>query len=112
MRLALSALMLALLALVTACGADDETQPAEHGRPTVDEIALAIKDPDNAFHEPFAMLGKGAALDCVAEVLHDSDLSDDALRALLDEQTDFADNEPDHKAMSEVTDEMAGCITS
>jgi hypothetical protein len=112
MRPALAACVLALLPLATACGVVDDARPGEDGRPSVQAIAGAIKDPGNSFHQAFAMFGDDTALDCVAEALHDSDLSDDALRALVDDDTDFAYNKGDDKALGDVTDEMASCINA
>jgi hypothetical protein len=65
-----------LLAVLTACGGG--------GRPSTDDIAKALKDKGNPNGIALASAASDAAIDCIAKALHDSDLSDDALQALID----------------------------
>jgi hypothetical protein len=92
-----------LLAVLTACGGGG-------GRPSEDEIAKALKDKGNPIG---ASVPDAAAdvIDCIAKVLHDSDLSDDALQAIVDGDEDYGANSDDAKAMSELTPDMAKCAT-
>jgi hypothetical protein len=93
--------MFTLLAVLTACGGG--------GRPSEDEIADALKDNDT-----FGQLTNGASddvIDCIAKALHDSDLSDDALQALVDGDEDFEGDKDDTKAITDIQDDLAKCVT-
>ncbi len=89
------------LALLTACGGGD----AE--RPTVDEISTVFQSEDN-------MLGMGLEADqadCVAEAFHSSDVSDETLRALVDNDTDYEGSDEDAEALTSIsTDSVAECV--
>ncbi|WP_028652180.1 hypothetical protein [Nocardioides halotolerans] len=96
-----------LLAVLTACGGGD-------GRPSTDDIAKALKDKDNPAGAAFGTSGASdEILDCVAKALHDSDLSDDALNAIVDGDEKFDGDEDDTKAMSDpdFAADIAKCIT-
>ncbi len=91
-----------LLIVLTACGGG--------GRPSTDQIADALRDEDN----PASAMSTGAsdeAIDCIAEALHDSDLSDDALQALVDGDEDFDADSDDREAVEAVIDDIAKCVT-
>ena len=93
--------MFTLLAVLTACGGG--------GRPSEDEIADALKD-NNSFGD----LTNGASdeiIDCIAKALHESDLSDDALRALVDGDEDFTGDKDDTEAIADIQDDLTKCIT-
>lgn len=89
-----------VLTLATACGGDD-------GRPSVDELSKAFQDGDNA-------IGTGLEkkqADCVAEAFHDSDLSDEALQALAENDTDYKGDDDDADALKSVSSEsIAECM--
>jgi hypothetical protein len=96
---------LATLLLLTACGGGG-------GRPSVDDIASALKDKDN----PANLSDAGAsdeAIDCVAKAFHDSDLSDDALQALVDGDEDYEGSGDDKDVMEsgDLQGEITKCIT-
>ena len=75
--------MFTMLAVLTACGGGGD-------RPSEDDIAKALKDSDNPAGEAFGGAGIGdEIIDCIAKALHDSDLSDDVLQALVDGDEDF-----------------------
>lgn len=91
----------AVLALVaTGCGGDDG------GRPSVDEISDTIQNGD--------VLGSdldASVADCIAEAFHDSDLSDDALQAIVDEDEDYDASDEDQEALSSVsTSAVTDCV--
>jgi hypothetical protein len=94
-----------MLFVLSACGGGG-------GRPSTDEIAKALKDKDNPAGAAFGSSGAASdAIDCIAKVLHDSDLSDDALQALVDGDSNFEGNKDDEKAVADMTDDFAKCIT-
>ena len=89
-----------VLTLATACGGD--------GRPSVDEISDALQDSD--------LLG-GSELtddqvDCLAKAYHDSDLSDDALQALVDGDEDYKGSKEDTEDIGDVSEAAGKCATS
>jgi hypothetical protein len=89
-----------LLAVLTACGGG--------GRPSEDDISKALKD-NSSFGD---LSGAGdEAIDCIAKALHDSDLSDEALQAIVDGDEDYKGSSDDTKAATAMADDMAKCIT-
>ncbi|WP_244929038.1 hypothetical protein [Nocardioides sp. W7] len=105
-----------VLTLATACGGGDEggdgksseSKPESSGnRPSVDELSAAFLSGEN-------MLGPGLKedqADCVAEAFHDSDVSDEALQALVDKDEDFQGDEDDNQAMAAISQEwMKECM--
>ena len=94
-----------LLAVLTACGGGG-------GRPSEDDIAKALKDKGNPIG---ATIPDSAAaddvIDCFAKALHDSDLSDDALQAIVDGDDDYAADSDDAEAMAGLSEEMLKCAT-
>jgi len=88
--------------MLTGCGGDG-------GRPSVDEISDSIQDGDGVF-------GGGdvddKTADCLAKAFHDSDLSDDALQAIVDQDEDYEPSDDDEKAAESLSGEAMGeCIT-
>jgi len=98
------AALFTLMVVLTACGGGG-------GRPSTDDIAKALKDKGNPNGVAIASAASDDAIDCIAKVLHDSDLSDDALNALVDGDSDFEGNKDDAEAISGLTDDFAKCIT-
>ena len=99
-----------LLALLTACGGDGG------GRPSEDDIAKALKDKDNAIGAAIASTGGGEVtddiIDCIAKALHESDVSDDALQAIVDNDEDYKGSDKDAEALQDaMTTDLAKCIT-
>lgn len=82
------------------------------GRPSVDDISAALTSEDNPAGEQFASLPDDQ-VDCIAKVFHDSDLSDDALNALVDGDDEFDGSDGDEKAMTDMTssDDFVACVT-
>lgn len=94
-----------LLAVLTACGGGG-------GRPSQDDIAKALKDKGNPAGAAFqTTAASDDMIDCIAKVLHDSDLSDDALQALVDGDSDYAGDKDDAEAISGLADDMIKCAT-
>ena len=92
-----------LLAVLTACGGGG-------GRPSQDDIAKALKDSDNPA-SAMATAASDKQIDCIAKALHDSDLSDDALQALVDGDEDYKGDKDDSQAMLDVASEFQKCAT-
>jgi hypothetical protein len=92
-----------LLAVLTACGGG--------GRPSTDDIAKALKDKGNPAGAALSTGAADDAIDCIAKVLHDSDLSDDTLKALVDGDSDFSGNKDDAAAITKLAPEFAKCVT-
>ena len=75
-----------LLLGLSACGGGDS-------RPTAKEISAALQSDDAVIPVP------EAAADCVAKVFHDSDLSNETLQAMVDQDKDYKGSKDDEKAL-------------
>lgn len=79
------------------------------GRPSVDEISTVLSEGGDIGGENFAIPEEQA--DCVAKAFHESDLSDDALNAMVDKDEDYEPSDADEKALTEIsTDTVAACV--
>lgn len=87
-----------MLVFTAACGGG--------GRPSADDIADAIKD-DDSFNSDDAT---DEQVDCVAKAYADSDLSDEALQALVDGDEDYDASDEDEKAVESLTPKLSECI--
>ena len=99
--------LVALVALVfalAACGGGG-------GRPSTDDIAKALKDKGNPNGAAIASAASDKAIDCIAKVLHDSKLSDSALKALVDGKANYSGDKDDAQAISDVTGDIGKCVT-
>jgi hypothetical protein len=96
------AALLTLMVVLTACGGG--------GRPSTDDIAKALKDEGNPNGVVLASDASDEAINCIAEALEDSDLSDDALQALVDGDSGFEGDKDDAKAIAGLNDDFAKCI--
>ena len=90
-----------LVAALSACGGG--------GRPSTGEIEDALKSDDNAMGALTAGAGD-EVIKCVAEALHDSDLSDEALQAIVDNDEDASAEDGDDEALVAIQDDIAACI--
>lgn len=88
-----------MLVFTAACGGG--------GRPSADEIADAIKD-DDSFSSADAT---DEQVDCVAKAYHDSDLSDEALQALVDGDEDYDASKEDEKALESAAKGLGECLS-
>ena len=94
-----------LMAALAACGGSE--------RPTTDDVAKALKDKDNSVGQTFTSAFEGAddaTLECIAKVLYDSDISNDALQAIVDGDADYKGSSKDADAVQEASTNMAKCI--
>ena len=86
-----------------ACGGSD--------RPSQDEISEALASGDSALGS--AIPEEGA--DCFAKVIHESDLSNDAIQALVDGEDDFDASDEDKEAaeglQQDLIDECSDAMT-
>ena len=100
--------LVTLLAVLTACGGGG-------GRPSSDDIAKALKDKDNSFGAQFSTVAANAGddvIDCIAKALHDSDVSDDLLQALVDDDAKYKANSDDEKALTDAIADIGKCVTA
>lgn len=93
----------ALTLSLAACGGDG-------GRPSQAEIKDALTSEDSVSGVDMSDMDDAVA-DCMAEAFHDSDLSDEALRALVDGDEDYEGSEEDTEAMTDLSDEFMECAT-
>lgn len=101
-RLARPLAVAAALALfATGCGGDDGG-----GRPSVDEISETIQNGDIIGSDLDASVA-----DCIAEAFRASDLSDEALQAIVDEDEGYDPSDEDAEALSSIsTDAATECV--
>jgi hypothetical protein len=88
-----------LLVFTAACGGG--------GRPSVDEISEALRSDDSVFGTSL----EPEAADCLAEAFHESDISDDALQALVDRDEDYEASDDDEAAILDASDAATECVT-
>lgn len=103
-KLAVGFAATALLAL-SACGG---------GRPSVGDISDALQDNSNEVTSEFAAETDEETADCIAEVLHGSDLSDETLRAFVDGDEDYEpdDDDSEEAAFEAIQEDFFECITA
>lgn len=89
-----------VVTLATACGG---------GRPSVDEVSQGLED-NAAELLGGSMPTDSIDFDCMAEAFVDSDLSDDALQAIVDGDEDFDANDGDTEAASEAAQSATDCV--
>lgn len=94
----------ALAFTLSACGGGGG------GRPSTDQIADSLKGEDSALGS-VTTGASDAVIDCIAEELHDSDLSDEALQALVDNDDDYDGSDDDKKAVEDIQDDLVDCAT-
>lgn len=93
------------LLLTTACGGGGG------GRPSTDDIQKAISNGSNSvFGSAMASVPKDA-LGCIAKALHDSKLSDSALRAIVDGKKDYDPSSSDKTAVTGLTSDIMKCAS-
>jgi hypothetical protein len=92
---------LALAATLTGC--------LLGGRPSEDELADALRDPTN-FVTVSGITTDDATIDCLAKALHDSDVSDESLQAIVDNDKSYGGNPDDADAVPALQAAMASCV--
>jgi len=97
-----------LLFVVSACGGGGD-------RPTTADVTRALEDKDNAvaqqFTAEFGDLLDSDTIACIAKVLHDSDVSDDTLEAIVEGDADYKGTDKEADALKDASTGMAECIT-
>jgi hypothetical protein len=91
----------ALVAALTGCGLG--------GRPSEDELADALRDPTN-FLTVSGITTDRATIDCLAEALHDSDVSDETLQAIVDNDATHIGEDEDEDEVADLQAAMADCV--
>ena len=98
----LGAVLAAAVMTLAACGGGG-------GRPSADEISAVFQEGGEIAGEDFS-LPKDQA-DCVAKAYHESDISDEALNAIVEKDEDYEASEKDTKALEAVSSEkIAKCM--
>ena len=93
-----AAFVVAALTLTSACGGGGGD------RPSADDVASQLKKSANG-----AITDKQA--DCAAKAIVDSKLSDEAVKAVAENDTKYKPTDQDTKAQGEVSKEIGKCIT-
>lgn len=104
---ALAAVPVALMFLLSACGGDG----GGGSRPSADEIAKSLTSDNSVFGTDQLGDLAGEGIDCVAKALADSDLSNEALRAIVDQDKDFKGDDEDTEALKDASTAMMKCVT-
>lgn len=101
-KLLAAAVVAAFLMTVTGCGG---------GRPSPDEISASLQQEVKTGHDALIKdsVDKRAA-DCMGQVLYKSDLSDEALQAVVDGTEHYDASKADEKAMEKVAPQFVNCI--
>lgn len=102
-RVGAAAVPAVLLLALSACGGG--------GRPSVSDIENWMKDASNG-------QVSGSQAECAAKVIHDSDISDGALKKIVDtkKESDFADldksiSKDDEKAAEDIDAKIEKCMS-
>ncbi|MBD8608059.1 hypothetical protein IFT73_14470 [Aeromicrobium sp. CFBP 8757] len=93
-----AAFVVAALTLTSACGGGGD-------RPSADDVAAQLKKSAGS-----AITDKQA--DCAAKAIVDSDLSDEAVKAVAENDTDYKPSDEDTKAQGDAATEIGKCITA
>lgn len=103
-RVGAAAVPAVLLLALSACGGGG-------GRPSVSDIENWMKDASNGQIS-------GSQAECAAKVIHDSDISDDALKKIVKtkKESDFEDldksiSKDDEKAAEDIDSKIEKCMT-
>lgn len=103
-RLAAASAVLALT--LSACGGGG-------GRPSTGEIEDALSDSDNPAGAQIADTLTEEQISCVAEAFEASDLSDEALQALVDGDEDYDGSDEDRDALQSIqSEDLTECVTA
>jgi hypothetical protein len=120
-----AALVVAMLLFAGACGGDDEkpssgdkggkdqvTATPSKDRPTVTAVSRALTEGKNSLLGPVADQIDDETARCIAQALVDSDLTDQALKALVAGDKSYKPSPEDEKALDPVSTQMVQCIQS
>lgn len=92
-----------VLVLATACGGDD-------GRPSADEISSAMQDNAEEFLGSADIPDDAIDWDCFGQAYYDSDVSDETLRAMVDQDEDYDPSDDDQAALVDVASSSTDCV--
>ncbi len=93
------------LLLTAACGGGGG------GRPSTADLQKALsKGTDSVFGSAMSSVPKDA-MNCIAKALHDSKLSDSALRAIVDNKKDYKGSKADTTALEGLQSDVMKCAT-
>lgn len=101
-KLLASALVSGSVLLTAACGSSGS------GRPSVGDIQKALTS-SGSFNLPSGT--PSTALTCIAKAIHDSKLSDDALKALVNRDKNFKPSTADQAAEAGMLSSIEACAT-
>jgi hypothetical protein len=105
-RTGAGALAAAILLLTSACGGG-----GGGGRPSTDQIASALqKSGDNSLLGSTGSQLSDDQANCLAKVLHDSGVSDAALRALIKNDNSYKPSAADERAARSMVPQFAKCV--
>jgi len=96
----------ALTFALTACGGESGSS-----RPTTDELAKPMTSGKIADDMGVSGLPK-KVITCIAQKFHDSDLSDDALRAIVNDDEDFDGKSGDEDALDKIQSDVTSCASA
>lgn len=89
------------LTLLTGCGGGGG------GRPSVDELSTSFQGEDNVLGTTFTE----TQADCIAEAFEGSDVSDETLRAMVDNDQEYEGSSDDQQALTDIsTSSLAECM--
>jgi hypothetical protein len=93
------------LLLTAACGGGGG------GRPSTAQLEKALsKGTDSVFGSALSSV-PSSAMDCIAKALHDSKLSDGALRAIVDNKKDYKGSKADTAALEGLQTDVMKCAS-
>lgn len=95
----------ATIVLLAGCGGGGG------GRPSVDELSNVFVDGGEFAGEDFNFPKEQA--DCIAKLFHESDLSDEALNAIVEKDEDFEPSDKDEEVAAgfATNEDFAACVT-
>jgi len=101
MKKSLTAIAVVAALSLTACGGGGE-------RPSKDELSKELSKKDNVFGQKFTK----KQADCIAKAIVDSKLSDKAVKALKEQDSDFKPSKADNKARDAIVADVEKCATA
>lgn len=106
MRIVGAALVTAVLLASTACGSTSDAN-----RPSIDQVSQALRAKGDGSLVPTSVTLTKKAADCVAQGLVYSKLSDRALKALVDQDKNFAPSAADKSVLKSLDQRLISCVT-
>lgn len=107
-RVAVGASVLAVVLPLSACGGHSSADQ----RPSVSEITDSLTSGPLAEQFGFDATGAPKSMfTCIAQKLEGSDLSDGALRALIDAKDSFEPSDADQKALTDLPSQLVTCAS-